>query len=187
MNKIQEYLWFIQPDRRFLQLSYNLRELKPKLNELNERRKKLQIDYSVLRHVSHKCQDCSGLCCKAKYAPYFSCVDYLIRMFSDNPIRDDYFNWWRPRPIAFALHKEIRSRRGAPDHIAITHSLMCPNLTSNGCVLAAEDRPIRCVLWICDDLRKSIPLNVLKKMGLITRELSSISSEVIKCFQKIRT
>jgi hypothetical protein len=49
-------------------------------------------------------------------------------------------------------------------------------------VLKAEERPIRCILWICEDLKQSLPSDVLGKMGIINKELSSISAEVIKSF-----
>jgi hypothetical protein len=185
VNKIQEYFWFIRPDRCFLRLSHDLRLLQPRLNELNERRKKLQIEYSFLRNASHQCRMCHGHCCKETYAPYFSGVDYLIRMFSDKPI-DNYFSWWRPRPLIFAVLDKIRSIWSAATHVPTSPRRMCPSLTSTGCVLPPEDRPIRCILWICDDLKKTMPPLVLKKMGFLTRELSSISSEVIRCFENIR-
>jgi hypothetical protein len=193
MNRIQEYLWFTRPDRCFGKLSYDLRTLEPQLNQLNEKRKKLQIDYSALRSVSNNCGECKGFCCKGNYVPYFSGVDYLIRMFSDKPI-DDYFNWWKPRPITSILFDKIKSvlvtanfSMVTPNHTHIAPSSMCPNLTPKGCVLEPEDRPIRCILWICDDLKKTIPPAELRMMGVITRELSSISSEVLRCFEKIRT
>lgn len=186
MNKIQEYRWFIQPDRCFLKLSHDLRLLKPRLNELNERRKKLQTEYSILRNASHRCAECNGRCCKGDYAPYFSGVDYLIRMFSDKPI-NNYFDWWKPRPMIFALIDKIQLPWATSTYAPTSPRLMCPSLTSNGCVFPPEDRPIRCILWICDDLRKTMPSIALKKMGVITRELSLISSEVIRCFARIRT
>jgi hypothetical protein len=175
----------MRPDRCFLKLSYDLRDLRPRLNELNERRKKLQIEYSNLRNVTHKCSECRGCCCKGDYAPYFSGVDYLIRMFSDKPI-DHYFDWWKPRPVILALLDKIKPMRRASMHASTAPNLMCPSLTPNGCALPPEDRPIRCILWICDNLRKTMPSTVLEKMGVITRELSLISSEVIRCFSKIR-
>jgi hypothetical protein len=167
-----------------LKLSYDLRMLKPQLIELNEKRKKLQIDYSVLCNANNnKCQECKGLCCGGYYAPYFSAIDYLIRMFSDKPI-DDYFNWWKPRPITSILIDKIKSIWVTSNHAHAAPDSICPNLTPIGCALEAEDRPIRCILWICNDLKKTIPPTDLRKMGVITRELSSISSEVLKCFEK---
>jgi hypothetical protein len=186
MNPLQDYLWFIKPDRRFLKLSYNLRDLSARLNNLNERRKILQKEYAALKQ-SDKCKECNGKCCGGDYVPYYSGIDYLIRMFSDKPITD-YTNWWMPRPIIAVLFEKVKSlwvRSSSNKSVNVLEKVpdsWCPYLTQSGCVLKAEERPIRCILWICEDLKQSLPSDVLGKMGIINKELSSISAEVIKSF-----
>jgi len=181
MNRIQEYFWFLLPYRRFNQLSYHLRTLEPQLNDLNEKRKRLQREYVALRNVTSKCRECQGACCKGSET-YFSVIDYLIRMFSDNPI-SECFRFWRPHSISAILLGRIRSFWIHSNHANTVTKSICSNLTPSGCALQAEDRPIRCILWICDDLKKAIPLHELRKLGGITRELSAISADVTKCFR----
>jgi len=186
MNRLQDYFWFIKPDRRFLRLAYNLRILSSQLNDLNERRKVLQREYASLSQ-SPKCQECNGKCCGGDYVPYYSGIDYLIRMFSDKPITN-YTNWWMPPSIITRLFK----KRGLSEQAEISAKLRtlqektpesrCSYLTQNGCALQAEDRPIRCIVWICSGLKQSLPSEALRKMGIINQELSSISEAVIRSF-----
>jgi hypothetical protein len=136
---------------------------------------------------SDRCKECNGRCCGDNYVPYYSGIDYLIRMFSDKPITN-YTNWWKPRSIITVLFEKVkpflvRSSSNKPSKYSekIPDS-WCPYLTPNGCTLKAEDRPIRCILWICADLKKDLPPGVLRKMGNINKELTLISSEVIKSF-----
>jgi Fe-S-cluster containining protein len=186
MNRLQDYFWFIGPDRKFLKLSYRLRNLSGRLNNLNERRKILQNEYTSLKQID-KCQKCNGKCCGGNYVPYFSGIDYLIRMFSDKPITD-YTNWWTPPSIITLFVEKIKSLGTSSNLAKITDTSRnvpesrCPYLSQNGCTLKAQDRPMRCILWICDDVKKSLPPDVLRKLGIINKELSSISAEVIKSF-----
>jgi hypothetical protein len=51
--------------------------------------------------------------------------------------------------------------------------------------LQPEDRPIRCVIWVCRTFGDSLPISTLRKIRSMTRKLCAISSEVAEIFNKV--
>jgi|WetSurMetagenome_2_1015567.scaffolds.fasta_scaffold95090_3 hypothetical protein len=178
MNKIQEFFWFAWPDRRFLESSYALGDLAVELNSLNERRGVLQREYKNLKQSSN-CAECKGRCCTDEFAPYYSGIDALLRMFSDRPVRE--IHRWKARPLGTVLLERIRPNGKSPTGASAAAQVSwCANLGPEGCLLAAEDRPMRCILYICPEARRSLPGEVLQRMGAINMELSALSVQALK-------
>jgi len=181
MNAIKTWYYFHAPERRFHSLSFELLTISSRMNALNDKRKKIQRKIIELGEGSRACQLCQGKCCGGNY-DHFTAVDYIMRIFSDNPIKS-YGDLWKPKSfISIVLNrmgywkKTINSSKQP-----LTR---CPNLEETGCNLSAEERPIRCILWTCHDFRDSLQHEKLIEIGSCERELEKISRDAIKIIFK---
>jgi hypothetical protein len=173
------------PSRQFYLLAFRRQDARSKIERLNTRRQ--QIQRSILEICSHTdvCQKCGGFCCNGDYN-HFTLIDYLIRMFSDNPIPDYGVCLQKLRPIHLIIWGKItRFLFGIDefDKIRQSHQIVqkhCPDLASNGCRFLPEDRPIRCVMWTCPAFRKSLSDEDFHKFNQLTKELCSISKKVLR-------
>lgn len=180
MNRLRSWFKFNMPERRFHQLSYRFADLAVLLNSLDDRRRVLQRDISLLGNDTDECRVCPGRCCRGDYC-HFTVIDYLIRMFSDRPV-PGYGGIWKPDPLI-----DIVLGKGAPVSRAAGGPLLdtkCPELGDTGCRLEAADRPIRCILWTCRAFRESLPPATLESMSKLTEELGSLSEQAIVLFSK---
>jgi hypothetical protein len=180
MNLLQSWIFFQNPDRNFINLSHKLQEIRPKLIILNEKRKIIQQEISSLSKYTDACRICLNSCCRGNYN-HFTMVDYLIRMFSDNPIRE--FEEVKQQITLFSiLFTKFRPILKNPASKNTSSGSKCPNLTAKGCEFLPEDRPIRCIIYTCKTFRQTVSSDVFYKIGHLTKELSLISSKVIKLF-----
>jgi len=161
------------------------------MQSLDRRRRQLQQEIVELcGHIS-TCQACIGFCCRGVYN-HFTVVDYLVRMYSDNPVAKYGVDLQKLSPVYIVILKRIVSvirRRDEFDHRRLTSlstPSQCPDLTETGCRFVASDRPIRCVLWTCSALRHDLSDDDFRKVGKLTRELCTLSNEVIQAFSHVR-
>ena len=183
MNIFRTWVLFHKPERRYHKLSFNLLTIESQLNDLNEKRRIIQRKIIELSKDVEVCKICKGACCQGEYN-HFTAIDYLLRMFSDNPIKG-YGDLWKPKSINSLILDKIKRTSEAENGGNKKLETGCPNLTLNGCNLEPEDRPIRCILWTCKDFREALPRNDLKEIGNLTKELYAISDRAIKLFQKV--
>ena len=171
-------------ERRFHKMSYQLRGgTKSKLNSLNEERKRLQRKISEIGMDSSVCCECGGLCCRGNYN-HFTFIDYIMRQFSENPIKE-YGEIWKPHSLFSILCKPVLSLLGGVKPALLeTPETKCPELTSTGCRFSPEDRPIRCVLWTCRKFRNSLSSDDLKSLGKLTSQLSSLACSTKKSYDR---
>lgn len=194
MNIVNHWKYFQKTDLDFLHLSYKKQHILPEMISLNQRRKIIQKEILSLSSTNDTCKNCPTSCCRGNYN-HFTVVDYIIRMFSDNPIKEFAETQKKP-PSLFTLIRE-RISKTKPDTILFNAIALpvvsqpiagatsnCPNLTSTGCAFSPEDRPIRCVLYTCSIFRHSLPEKDIAKIGVLTEELSSISKNAFKLFAK---
>ena len=182
MNKYRVWRLFHKPERHFHMLSYRLLDTGRKLNELNRRREVIQRKIVELSKDLTICSECKGGCCRGNY-DHYTMIDFMIRSFSDKPLKG-YGNIWKPKSL-FALasdNTKIFSVSKASNYK--TEEEGCPHLSFAGCTLDIEDRPIRCVIWTCRDFRESLPDDELIEIGALINELDSISGEVVKIFDQ---
>ncbi|HJV66229.1 MAG TPA: hypothetical protein VJ550_10880 [Geomonas sp.] len=178
MNKLRSWFHFHAPERRFHQLSYQLAELAPRLNRLNERRRVLQRNISGLGSQSDQCRICPGRCCRGAYN-HFTPVDCMIRMFSDCPV-PGYGEIWKPEPISSLwLSKSTVVCGEAGGALPETN---CPELSETGCRLEPAERPVRCILWTCRAFRESLPEPTLEKIGTLNKELEELAGQAVALF-----
>jgi hypothetical protein len=194
MNILKHWKYFQKTDLDFLHLAYEKQTIVSELTSLNERRKTIQKEILVLSSTNDTCKNCPTSCCRGNYN-HFTIVDYIIRMFSDNPLKE-FAETQQIPPSLFGLIRE-RIKRPAATSVS-SHSVdlsvvsepiptpvsKCLNLTPNGCAFSSQDRPIRCVLYTCSVFRYSLPEKDLEKIGILSKELSEISEEVFHVFTK---
>ena len=194
MNILKHWKYFQKTDLDFLNLAYKKQSIVSEIISLNERRKTIQKEILSLSSTNDTCKNCPTSCCRGNYN-HFTIVDYIIRMFSDKPIKEFAETQQKPPSLFEIIRKKIRNPKPAtvlPQSISLpvvsqrisANTSKCPNLTVNGCVFSPEERPIRCVLYTCSVFRHSLPEKDLEKMGVLTEELSSISKRVFMLFTK---
>ena len=182
MNIYRTWRLFHKPERHYHKLSYKLESMSCRLNELNNRRKIIQREIDELSKSNSVCAKCQGACCKGEY-DHFTAINYLIRSFSDNPLKG-YGDLWKPIPLYALILKKIMPSSKNISSGDIKQINGCPHLSTLGCNLEVEDRPIRCVIWTCRDFREALPHRNLVKIGKLIKELDSISKKVVRIFNK---
>lgn len=181
MRRIHSWRLFQKPERNYHLLSYRLTDTARRMNELNERRREIQRSLAEVAGDIPICATC-GACCKGDY-DHHTAVDFLVRSFSDSPLKG-YGSIWRPK----SLHTMVLDSLRPPSNISgsggrkahLEHLEGCPELGPKGCNIPVEDRPIRCVLWTCRAFRDALPDAKLHKIGQLNRELENISREVMR-------
>jgi len=182
---ILHWIYFQRADLDFKYLSYKKQSILPELLSINERRKSIQKEIISLSSDNETCKNCPTSCCRGNYN-HFTIADYIIRMFSDMPIKEFQGNLIKPPSLLHMIYERIRSPRSTPvvsKPVSIYES-RCPNLTTFGCAFPAEDRPIRCVLYTCRKFRQSLQASTLKRTAILTRELSATSVCAFKVFTR---
>ena len=194
MNIFQHWKYFQRTDIDFLQLSFKKQYILPDLISLNERRQIIQSQIVKLSSENDTCKTCPTSCCRGNYN-HFTMVDFIIRMFSDKPINEFAKTQLKPPSIFELILNKIQKYKIIPNVSRLTTLPVvsqpisasrsnCPNLTLNGCAFAAEDRPIRCVIYTCSSFRRSLKSNDFEKIGILSEELRLISSQSFKLFAK---
>jgi len=192
MNKLSRFLLYSTkyavPRRRFHRLAWEVQGVKERMQVLNGQRQRLQQEIVKICGRAEACQTCTGLCCRGGY-DHFTLIDYLVRMYSDRPLAD-YGDALPKQPPAYRIipEKILESLRGRDEFDEKRESRLslqggCPNLTATGCRLAAADRPIRCVLWTCMALRRSLSDEDFRELGTLVKELSATAENVLQAFR----
>lgn len=179
MNVLLTWNLYHRSERHYHKLSYQFRNINSIVNELNDRRKTIQREIADLSKGNGECAECQGACCRGDY-DHFTVIDYLIRTFSDKPL-NGYGDLWKPRPLQSLLADLIRSKKSARGGNS-NQTATCPHLDASGCNLKIEDRPIRCILWTCKDFRNALPRTSMIKVGLLMKELDSLSRLVVRVY-----
>jgi hypothetical protein len=186
INKIDQWNSFENNFRKFCEISYNSKNISDELNELNEKRQKIQQEIIELSKISDECQNCRSRCCSKSNSDHFTIVDYLMRMFSTNPITH-YSCPSKQESMIKSLLKRIRNSQNIHKNVIRVPSPKekCPDYNGDGCRFEAKDRPIRCVLWTCSSYRETLPSDLRKRIGELHRELVSCIEETRQIFHKI--
>jgi hypothetical protein len=156
-----------------------------RIDFLNTKRQKIQAEIGLMSQKNSACYDCRGKCCRGQY-DHFIAIDFFIRKFSKNCIKNyscisDDCEHLHNYP---SLKKHANFLLGffSPVKIVITHSGKCPNLIDYSCVLQYADRPIHCVLFTCDQFRKKLENEDLKKLAQLSKELERTEYEVFSIY-----
>jgi hypothetical protein len=181
MNIFDTWKSFQRPVRRVQIHAHRLYPIAQCLTKYNERRESIQKKIFILTNNIDICSECQGACCRGNYN-HFTAIDYFIRCFSENPIKE-YGALWKPEPAASVFFKKLLSTFKASESDLKALNTACSQLTSNGCKLKPEHRPIFCVLWTCKKFRNSCPNQIITELGRLTRELDEIVSEVASIFR----
>jgi hypothetical protein len=183
MNIIEKWLLLNKPERYYHKLSFKYNNTIEKINSLNKKRQALQKRIVNLSQASNICFDCQGVCCRGNYN-HFTVIDYLIRLYSDNPIKS--FDKIRASPtfinlVINRLRYIITGKSGTETMAKLT--TRCPDLGDGTCNILPEDRPIRCVLWTCTEFKKNFDQKKLREIGHLNKELQRVIRQVIKTYK----
>ena len=216
MNLFQTWTLFNYPNRKMGVISYDLQKILPRVKSfeeirtpliaINNRRRIVQKELLSLSLSANICGNPCLRCCNSlsDYNHYKS-VDYVMRLFSENPISDYY---QAPKPVGFIefilkrVIAKMRSNKSQAfgsttklsetdpewwvDTEAINHpGTECPNLKEDGCEYPPEDRPLVCVVHTCPLLRSSIKEDELYKIGVLTKELLSLAQKTKRLVKTI--
>jgi hypothetical protein len=181
LNIFQHWIFYQKPDLDFLNISYTAQFRLEELRSLDERRKKIQKEILSLSSASEICRTCPVSCCRGNYN-HFTVVDYVIRIASDKPIHEFAESTPKPPSLFELLAVKLKFYKPPTIFPAAGHDRHCSYLTPSGCALSVEDRPIRCVIYTCQAYRNSFPEPVVKRMGILTQELLSISRQALSLF-----
>lgn len=183
MNMLRQYYAFQKTDRDFCDLALKKQPIVLNLQILDEKRRSIQSEIFSLSSISDKCSTCQVSCCNGNYN-HFTIIDFFLRLFSNKPIKE-YEEIQKKQLPLLKILLDITKR---PKLVSVAYESVlgskCPELTPNGCSLSPEDRPIRCILFTCKIFRRSLPRGNLERIGLLTKELWSISSQVFKTFSR---
>jgi hypothetical protein len=182
MNFLRTWHFFHRSERHYHQLSYRLMDAAEVLNRLDARRRQLQGEVAELGRNLTVCATC-GECCRGAYDHHTS-VDYLLRLCSDRPLKT-YGRIWKPKSFfTLVVDNVVSLFRKAEINRKGGELTGCPDLGPTGCLMAVEDRPVRCLLWTCRAFRDALSEEERGKMGRLMVELDGVSRELVQVFRR---
>ncbi|QWV97997.1 hypothetical protein KP005_01495 [Geomonas nitrogeniifigens] len=188
---LQDFWHFSRPYRLFQRvagLSHDLldrdHDLSPParkaLEQLNRKRVACQLRIAALDLPSYaRCDRCQGACCREPAERYFTAIDYWLRCHTGSRVAA-YAGQGAP-PLAAYLRIRLGAawRRLAPappgEPAAQTPAIRCAHLGPRGCLLPHAERPLRCLIYACVELKSSLDEQARKRYIAAIKELQQIS------------
>ena len=200
-NPVYNYLNFSRKYAQFCYVYFLCQSLLPpdrsldenaraEIGILNERRIAIQRKMGILNgnlsDACRKCNEAGGGCCHNYIEYYFTAIDYWIRKYSGNPI-DGYgiipdqhwydFSFRRVRKVINALMPDY----GA-DHKEGANN--CAFYGIDGCKLKHEERPVKCLISTCGQVRRAMDMNTKLEYVKSIKELYWISRRMLDILKK---
>jgi Fe-S-cluster containining protein len=108
-----------------------------------------------------RCADCKGACCRKPSEHYFTAIDYWLRRHTPHEVQG-YAGGG-----AVPLHCYFRDRIGTACKRLLPPSAQdppppppqdcrCSHLGDHGCRLPHAERPLKCLIYACPDLKRSL-------------------------------
>lgn len=190
MNIWEHWKHFQKTDLNYKHLAYKKQSLVSDMKALNEKRQIIQKEMVALSSKYETCKNCPTSCCGGNYN-HFTIVDHVLRMYSDNPISEFSCSNKKPPTLWTMIFEKMKtfmtnnlSYRGHASTVPSADRSGCPLLTSKGCSLVPQDRPIRCVLYTCRPFRASLSEADIKSLAVLTEELNSISNQTFDLYKR---
>ncbi|MBU5614220.1 hypothetical protein [Geomonas azotofigens] len=107
-----------------------------------------------------RCFDCRGACCREPSERYFTAIDYWLRRHTPHEVRD--FATRSAPPLhryygaRLASAWRLATARPSPPAPASATDSRCGHLGERGCLLPAEQRPLKCLFYACSGMRKAL-------------------------------
>lgn len=150
------------------------------LERLNRERIACQQKIAALNLPSFaRCYDCKGACCRKPSEHYFTAIDYWLRRHSPNEVME--YAGEGPLP----LHRYYRTRfnsawkrllpSSTEQRTARPQEGRCSHLGDHGCRLPYAERPLKCLLYACPGLKRSLDDPTRRAYVEAIKELQQIS------------
>lgn len=124
-----------------------------KIARLNRKRECIQREIGELNLNSLlTCADCKGKCCQDNTEDYFTAIDFLMKKsisgkvigYSGDPEKNLYYY----------LRIRLKQLFGVTSHSSTSLGKSgCSYLSKTGCTLDNHERPIKCIVATCKELR----------------------------------
>ncbi|GFO62923.1 hypothetical protein M1B72_19010 [Geomonas paludis] len=188
---LQDFWHFSRPYRLFqrvaslshdlLDLDHNLSpQARQALERLNRDRVASHLAIAALELPSYaRCDRCQGACCREPADNYFTAIDYWLRRHTDSRVVG--YAVRPPVPLAgyltmrlgAAWHRLQPGRPGVP--AAKPSGDRCVHLGPRGCLLPHVERPLKCLIYACDGLKRSLDEQARSRYVAAIKELQKIS------------
>lgn len=160
------------------------------LVQLNDRRIACQAGIAEL-NLPHfaGCGACNGACCREPTDHYYTAIDFWLRRYT--PSRVDRFRAVRPLPLhqyySARLSSALKALTGVPrPAAAAAHGAQscCDHLSERGCRLPHEERPVRCLIYACTGMKRSLDPKTRLSYIEAVKDLQAISLETFAILKK---
>jgi hypothetical protein len=117
------------------------------LEGIREKNRLIQEEFHrILFPLYHACRKCKDHCCKRSvpqnWYPPFCAVDYLL--WGNLAIKNEIVHFSR-------INVWEVLKRGLPK---TGSAKPCPAITDEGCLIPWGERPVYCIIWLCQDFFK---------------------------------
>ncbi|QWV93981.1 hypothetical protein KP004_01960 [Geomonas oryzisoli] len=187
---LQDFLHFSRPYRLFQRvagLSHDLldpdhdlsQQARTALERLNRDRVACQLAIAALELPTFaRCDRCQGACCREPAERYYTAIDYWLRR--DTGCKIAAYAGQPAPPLAGYLRTRLAAawRRLDPHHgapAAPAPADRCAHLGSRGCLLPHGERPLKCLIYACSGLKRSLRGDTRTRYIATIKQLQHIS------------
>lgn len=154
---------------------------------LNNRRRLIQREISIISKQSQACSECMGKCCSGDHN-LFTAVDQVIRKYSTEPLLSYGYlpkeNELLSNYNSLKEHLRYFLRFCGLSSYTYSANKRCSHLSERGCDLSVENRPILCLIFTCKKFRDELPDKELIKLANLTMEIQTIEYNILDFFSK---
>lgn len=160
-------------------------ESKINMSLIFEYNKELQKQLTELNHrFSDLCASCCGACCFKRTEWFFTVIDYWVRKDGLSHI-----NGYAKLPKRYWCSSILTRLKNLFNNSVIINNYeivkeKCIYLNEGGCKLMPKERPIKCLLYYCKNIRNSMNYEFIKTHSRIVNELYNNSYRVFEILCK---
>lgn len=157
------------------------------LCSLNNRRRLIQREISIVSKQSRACCECMGKCCSGDHN-LFTVVDVVLRKYSSEPLRSYGYipkeNELLSNINSLKEHFRYLLNYCGLSSYSYTANKRCSHLSDRGCDLSVENRPLLCLIFTCKKFRDELSDEELVRLGNLTMEIQTIEYKILRLFGK---
>jgi len=191
---LKDFWHFSRKYQQFQRLSSLTLELLDRERELSEQGRAVlvQLDRERARCQERiaalnlpsiaKCNSCATGCCREPAEHYFTVIDFWLRKYTDHKVSTfsqapfkPLHQYYRSR-LAAALRPRSLDETDMADE-AVGKRAPCAHLGATGCTLPYAERPLKCLIYACPELKRSLDEATRARYIEAVGELHRISLE----------
>lgn len=198
-RNIQDFWHFSRRYRQFQMVSSLTADLLDRDHEVSEQARQALARLNEQRVACHakiarlnlpsfaNCGVCRGACCREPSDHYFTAIDFWLRKYTPGQVKGyrviqakplhHYFQG-RIRSALTRLHPGLSHKREGS--AALEPDTRCAHLGENGCRLPHAERPVKCLIYACPGLKRSMDEATRLVYLEAVRELQQISVETFQ-------